>query len=263
MSVVRDRGAFLGVGVVTVRDEALGRLYDRAIAGLRTREDHRNDVCTASIAIRFAVYALEGVQALSEHAPYTFSATVAGLRALAAFGGVVWTPEHPVEAREGSRGGASKRGAGERIPGSPTPRALNRTAAMASEASMTELDPVAKFLSAWRVLPPLVRASVASRMYTKTAADVHYLLPEVELDRRVGCDRRARVTEAHIEGLNAITSFFAALTKEADDEAKERGIDADVASGPRDLLEEAAHREGVPIEQLRAEFAAWHAARKS
>lgn len=100
MSVVRDRGAFLGVGVVTVRDEALGRLYDRAIAGLRTREDHRNGVCTASIAIRFAVYALEGVQALSEHAPYTFSATVAVLRALAAFGGVVWTPEHPDAARE-------------------------------------------------------------------------------------------------------------------------------------------------------------------
>lgn len=90
-----------------------------------------------------------------------------------------------------------------------------------------ELD----FRRAWAALPPLVRASVASGVVDWLEQQRSSLQRGEKIETHHGLFRRIAVTRNFIEAYGVIVEFCAALTREADEEAVARGIDADVTSG--------------------------------
>lgn len=84
------------------------------------------------------------------------------------------------------------------------------------------------FRRAWAAIPPLVRASAASGALDMLEHQRTCLHEGEKVDLHHGLFRRLEVTKRFVEAYAVLAEFCAALAREADAEAVERGIDADV-----------------------------------
>lgn len=82
------------------------------------------------------------------------------------------------------------------------------------------------FLDRWRHIPPLVRASYGFFLVERTMKEFPVLLAEKELADLL--PRRDRVNNFFRQASSALRMLAVALTRQADNEAEARGIDADV-----------------------------------
>lgn len=84
-----------------------------------------------------------------------------------------------------------------------------------------------RFWTAWRTIPPLVRASAAFMVLDQTRARVAAQPRYDEIAQSHGLPRRMSVQRASAEAHERIGRMLAALVRHADEEAAARGIDAD------------------------------------
>jgi len=89
----------------------------------------------------------------------------------------------------------------------------------------------AAFKLRWLALPPLVRASTAFHVVRENAHQAVGHQRATEEGAIALLPRRKRVLERFVEADLALVDFFISLTRQADDEAVARGIDADI-EGP-------------------------------
>lgn len=85
-----------------------------------------------------------------------------------------------------------------------------------------------RFWTAWRTIPPLVRASAAFMVLEHARSRVAAQPRFDDLAQAYSLPRRLSVMRASVEAHEQIGRLLAALARNSDDEATARGIDGDL-----------------------------------